>query len=132
VRHHTVTAVLDAPRDRVFRYLSDVENLPSWATEFARELRREGDRWIITNNLGEFLFEIRADEDSGVVDMYAGPSADQLGIFPARVVGLPDGRSAFTFTMFQGPDQSADQFERQYESLLRELENVKREVGAAP
>jgi len=37
----TVTAILDASKDRVFRYLSQIENLPHWATEFARELRYE-------------------------------------------------------------------------------------------
>ena len=39
MRHHTVTATLTAPRDDVFAYLADIEKLPEWATEFARELR---------------------------------------------------------------------------------------------
>ena len=130
MRHHTVTTVLDAPKERAFRYLADIENLPRWATEFARELKSEGGRYKVVNNLGEFVFEIRAEEHSGVIDMYAGPSEDELGVFPARVVGLADGRSAFTFTMFQGPGQPDEQFEGQYRSLLRELENVKREVTA--
>ena len=30
--NHTVTAVLNAPRDVVFDYLSRAENLPDWAT----------------------------------------------------------------------------------------------------
>ena len=38
MRNATVTAVLPAPRDEVFDYLADVENLPEWATEFARQL----------------------------------------------------------------------------------------------
>ena len=28
----TVTTVLPAPREEVFRYLSDIEKLPEWAT----------------------------------------------------------------------------------------------------
>jgi len=132
MRHHTVTTVLDAPAERAFGYLSQVENLPRWATEFARELKHEDGRWKIVNGLGEFVFAIEADESSGVIDMYAGPSDEALGRFPTRVVGLPDGRSAFTFTMFQGPDQPDEQFEGQYESLLRELENVKRELAQSP
>ena len=35
----TVTAVLDAPQAKVFDFLSRVENLPLWATDFARELK---------------------------------------------------------------------------------------------
>lgn len=30
MEHRTVTAVLDAPRERVFAYLSQIENLPKW------------------------------------------------------------------------------------------------------
>ena len=36
---HTVTAVLDAPKADVFDYLSKIDNLPDWATDFARELK---------------------------------------------------------------------------------------------
>ena len=39
-----ITAVVDAPAERVFGYLSKIENLPEWATEFARELRVEDGR----------------------------------------------------------------------------------------
>ena len=65
-----------------------------------------------------------------MIDMYAGPTPDELALFPARVVDVPGGRSAFTFTMFQAPGMPDELFESQYRSLLRELENVRREVEA--
>ena len=37
--NRTVTAVLDAPKEEVFDYLSQLHNLPDWATDFARELK---------------------------------------------------------------------------------------------
>src|SRR5829696_1240731 len=109
--------------------MSDVRNLPRWATEFARELRREGDRWIVRNNLGELVFEIRADERTGVTDMLAGPTADELAVFPTRVVELPGGQTAYSFTMFQAPGMPDDLFESQHESLRREFANIEREFG---
>jgi hypothetical protein len=127
----TVTTVLAAPRERVFNYLADVENLPEWATEFARDLKVVDGRHKVVNGLGEFYFEIRADEKSGVIDMLAGPSEDSLAVFPTRVVALPGGCSAFTFTMFRGPDVPEELFESQYQSLLREFENIEREFGKA-
>jgi len=125
----TVTTVLDAPRERVFDYLSRVENLPRWATEFARELRYENGQAVVVNGLGEFLFSIDADPETGVIDMHAGPTEDELSLFPTRVVGLPDGRSAYTFTMFQAPDMPDELFEAQYASLCRELENISGELS---
>ena len=44
MRSKTLTTVLGAPTEEVFDYVSDIENLPEWATEFARELVSDGDR----------------------------------------------------------------------------------------
>ena len=121
----TITMVLDAPKEQVFEYLSRIENLPDWATEFARELKYEDGKAKVVNGLGEFHFSIDADPETGGIDMFAGPAEDELALFPTRVVELPDGRSAYTFTMFKGPAMPDDLFESQYQSLLREFENIR-------
>jgi hypothetical protein len=129
VETRTVTTFLEAPKERVFDYLSRIENLPRWATEFARELKYEDGRAKVVNGLGEFYFSIDADPDTGVIDMYAGPTEDELSLFPTRVVELPEGRSAYSFTMFQAPGMPDELFESQYQSLLREFDNIHRELS---
>ena len=129
MRDHTVTTVLEAPRDRVYDFLSKIENLPRWATEFARELRYDDGKAKVVNGLGEFYFSIAADPRTGVIDMYAGPTEDALSLFPTRVVELPDGRSAYSFTMFQTPGMPDDLFEAQYQSLLREFDNIRAQLS---
>ena len=131
MNHHTVTTTFGASRDEVFDYLADIEKLPEWATEFARELKLVDGRYKVVNGLGEFLFELRADADTGVIDMLAGPDEDHLLCFPTRVVPTPSGGSAFTFTMFQAPGQPDEQFETQHASLLREFQNLTRRFGSA-
>jgi hypothetical protein len=125
MEHRTVTTVLDAPKEEVFAYLSRIENLPDWATEFARELRYEDGHAKVVNGLGEFYVTIDADPETGVIDMFAGPAEDDLALFPTRVVALPGGRSAFSFTMFKAPEMPDELFESQYQSLLREFENIR-------
>jgi hypothetical protein len=127
--NRTVTAVLDAPKDEVFAFLSRVENLPEWATEFARELRYEEGKAKVVNGLGEFFFAIEADQATGVIDMYAGPSEQELALFPTRVVGLERGKSAYSFTMFQAPGMPDELFESQHASLLREFDNIRARFG---
>jgi uncharacterized protein YndB with AHSA1/START domain len=129
MRHHTVTATFPAPADEVFEYLADIDNLPDWATEFAHELKLVDGRYKVMNGLGEFFFEIRADRESGVIDMLAGPRENGLQLFPARVVPLADGGSAFMFTMFQATGQPDEQFEEQYHSLRREFVNLEVRFG---
>jgi hypothetical protein len=126
MRSATVTTVLDAPPKTVFDYLVDVEHLPEWATEFARELRRDGPDYKVVNGLGEFFFSIDADAATGVIDMFAGPTRDDQAVFPTRVVALPDGRTAFTFTMFQAPGMPDELFDAQHASLKREFANIER------
>jgi hypothetical protein len=125
----TVTTVLSAPQSTVFEYLADIEKLPEWATEFARELRREGDDYKVVNGLGEFFFAIEADRASGVIDMFAGPTKDQMALFPTRAVALPDGRTAYSFTMFQAPDMPDELFDAQHASLQREFANIDRALN---
>ena len=127
--NRTVTAVLDAPKEAVFDYLSKVENLPDWATEFARELKCEDGKAKVVNGLGEFYVSIAADAASGVVDMYAGPTENELALFPTRVVGLGREKSAYSFTMFKQPGMPDELFESQYASLLREFENIRERFG---
>ena len=126
MRTETVTAVLEATPEDVFSYLAEVENLPDWATEFARTLKRDGADYKVVNGLGELFFEIRADAASGVIDMFAGPTKDQMAVFPTRVVRLPDGRAAYSFTMFQSPAMPDELFDAQYASLQREFGNIER------
>ena len=92
VRTQTVTTILEVDQREVFNYMADIEHLREWASEFARELRREGEDYKVINGLGEFYFAISADEGSGVIDMFAGATKDQMAVFPTRAVRLPDGR----------------------------------------
>jgi uncharacterized protein YndB with AHSA1/START domain len=54
VTSRTVTTVLPAPKNDVFAFLSDITNLPRWATEFARELKVVDGRHVVVNGRGEF------------------------------------------------------------------------------
>jgi hypothetical protein len=126
MRSATVTTVLQAPQQEVFEYIADIGHLPQWANEFARELRREGDDFKVVNGLGEFFFTIKADPTSGVIDMFAGPTKDTMAVFPTRAVALPDGRTAYSFTMFQPPDMPDELFDAQHASLQREFANIER------
>ena len=78
-----------ASRDEVFAYLADIETLPEWATEFAREPRFVDGRYKVVNGLGEFLFELHADVATGVIDMLAGPDENHLPCFPTRSDSAP-------------------------------------------
>ena len=124
MKTRTASLVVQAPKEQVFAYLSNVEHLPQWATDFCRELKVVNGKHKVVSPMGELFFQIDADERTGVIDMFAGPAEDQLAIFPTRVVALPDGSSAFIMTMFQWPGMNDQEFQGQYEALEREFRNI--------
>ena len=110
----------------VFDYVADPRNLPVWAPAFASAVRADGDRWIVTNDAGEFPVLVRASAEHGTVDVV---SADDhaRGAF-TRV--LPNGDGAeYQFTLFfpDGTDEAA--VEQQMTTVEQELEAVRDQVG---
>jgi hypothetical protein len=127
----THTLALAAPKAAVFDFLSRIENLPKWATNFCLGLRGDGGRHRVITPQGEIFFRIEADRATGVIDMYGGPSEAEMAYWPARVVDrLPRG-SLFIFTAFQLPGMSEEVFERQCDALLDEFANIRRFTEAA-
>ena len=129
MNNRTVTILVAAGKDTVFDFLSNIENLPAWATEFCEELKKEGGHYKVVTSGGELFFRIDADRKTGVVDMFAGPTLNQMGIFPSRVIMMPGGATAVSFTFFQPPDMPDEVYERQYKSLLIEMNGLKRRFG---
>ena len=127
----THTLPLAAPKERTFGFLSQIENLPKWATRFCKSVRRDGDGHRILTPQGEIAFRIEADARTGIVDMYGGPSADAMAHWPARVVATPDGGSLLIFTAFQYPGVPDDAFATQCAALAEEFDHLRRLTVAA-
>jgi hypothetical protein len=125
----TISIQLGASKDEVFSFLSKPDNLPKWATEFCHEMKISNGKYKVVTcdpESAELFFKIEADPKTGVIDMFAGPREDRMAIFPSRVINIADGLSLYVFTMFQAPGMSKDKFQTQYESLKREMENIRK------
>ena len=125
MRTNTHTLELSAPKNKVFGFLSDIENLPKWATQFCKQLKKEKGRHKVVTPQGEIFFRVEGDARTGVIDMFGGPSEDQMAYWPARVVERPGYGSLFIFTAMQYPGVSDVDFARQCDGLRHEFENVK-------
>lgn len=124
----TTTARFKAPADKVQNFIANVENLPKWATGFCKNLKKQGDDYIVTTPGGDLFFRIDQNQDNGITDMWGGPSKDMMMRWPVRV--LPDGfgGSVLAFTAIQTPDQPDEVFEGQCKELEVEFENIRAHV----
>jgi hypothetical protein len=125
----TVSATLGAPSDAVFRFLAEIENLPRWATEFCERVERRPDGWIAHTSQGPMRFRIIADRSTGLLDMWGGPSPEEMALFPVRVIEAPDGSTLVSFTFMQSPGLPDEVYERQYRSLLIEVQGLIERFG---
>jgi hypothetical protein len=125
----TAHITVAASRDAVFAFLSEPANLPAWATEFCERIERRHDGWIAHTAHGELRFAIESDAATGTIDMYSGPDATAMAVFPVRVLAMPPGVTLIAFTFFQAPDLPDEIYERQYGSLLVELRGLARRFG---
>ncbi len=124
----TVNLAVRAPRDTVFNFLADIENLPRWATEFCERVELRRGRWWALTSRGELLCYTCADDATGVIDLCCGPSDDEVWRFPIRVWTVP-GATLVQFTFAQPPATPDEAYERQFQSLLTEMRGLLTRFG---
>lgn len=124
MRSETVTAVLSAPQKAVFEYMSDIARLPEWATRVRARAQARRTGLQGGQRAGRVLLrDSRRSRDRGDRHVRRSEQGSD-GDLPNPCVPLPDGRTAFTFTMFQGAGMPDELFESQHQSRRREFANI--------
>src|SRR5262245_55791215 len=90
---------------KITRFLADPENLPRWAVGFAKAVKKEGPKWVVTTGSGEVAIRIVSDETTGVVDFFMSPAPGLEGLAGSRVLPNDEG-AEYVFTQFQVPGMS--------------------------
>jgi hypothetical protein len=124
MRADTKTVSIHAKADMVMDFLANPDNLTRWAVGFAKSVRREGDRWIVTTGGGDVGVRIVADRKLGVVDFYMSPAPGIEGLAASRVVPAGDGVE-YIFTQFQAPNMPDEVFAKSVQALAHELTVLK-------
>ena len=114
----TIALTVSAPRDTVFNFLADIENLPKWAGDYCERLALERGRWWAFTADGEQVVDIESSSGTGVIDLRAGPLPERMNLTPIRVLPLSARRTLVMLTVLDAPGQAADAYERRYEILL--------------
>jgi hypothetical protein len=124
MRSDTQTVTISAtPRD-VVAFVGNAENLPRWAIGFAKAVRRDGDRWVVTTGQSEVSVAIAVDEAAGTVDFLMESAPGVAAVAYSRVVPNSDG-AEYVFTQFQQPGVPDDVFDQLVAALAHELLTLK-------
>lgn len=121
----TVTVVIPAPKTAVFNYMSDLSNMPEWATGFCQEMKQENGAFKAMTPMGEMIVRVSTNQETGVIDLYASPEGKSDFPLATRVLSLPDGQTAYTATFFQEPDVPDEMYQQQLGSFREEMDNIR-------
>ena len=125
VRHVSVS--IDRPPGDVYRFVSNVDNLPKWASGLVGSgtVRNVNGEWIISGGtIGQVKVRFTPPNDLGILDHDVVLESGETVHNPIRV--LPNGGgSELVFSVFRQPDVSAEQFERDTQAVRKDLELLK-------
>jgi uncharacterized protein YndB with AHSA1/START domain len=126
----TIALTLSAPRDNVFNFLADIENLPKWAGGYYERLTLQRGRWCALTAEGDQVVDLETSAGTGVIDLRSGPLPERLTLMPIRVVALSPRRTLVSVTVIESPDQTAPAFARRYLIWRTAVEGLLRRFGS--
>lgn len=126
---HPLTVTVSAPRDTVFNFLADIENLPRWAGAWCERLALQRGRWWALTSEGEQVMDMETSAGTGVIDLRAGASPERFRLMPIRVVALSTRRTLVSFLVIEGPDETNDAFAQRRERLQSAADGLVKRFG---
>lgn len=109
----------------MYAFVANPENFPVWVTSFSRSIRRAGADWILETDDGPMKLRFVDDNPFGVLDHRVTLPNGVEVVNPMRVVPNAEG-SELSFTLFQTPGMSDEQFATDAAMVERDLQTLKR------
>jgi hypothetical protein len=120
VRH--ISIGIARPLEEVHAFLAAPENFPKWASGLGHSFRHvEGREWLVEAPAGAMRVRFSAPNPFGVLDHAVIPEGGEVMHNPMRVFANGDG-SEVVFSLFRRPGMSDEEFTRDAEWVLRDLQ----------
>jgi hypothetical protein len=131
VKTRLLSATIDASPERVYAFAADPLNLPKWAAGLGRSISRIDGRWMVETPNGVVTVEFAPKNAFGILD-HTVTLPDGVRVYlPIRVIANASG-SELVFVLFQTPQMSDAEFERDAGMVAADLRTLKRLVEALP
>jgi hypothetical protein len=129
VRSDTQAVTVHADADALFAFLAEPRNLPKWAVGFCRDIRPDGDDWLVATGQGEVRLRLEADPRARTVDFRMTLAPGVAVLAASRIV--PNGAEAeYVFTQFQPDGMPDEAFAANVRALGEELLVLKHAAAA--
>lgn len=122
----TETCVVPVSKDKVFKFLSSIENLPKWSTQFVKEISVVDGKYKAVTPIGEVFIRFETDSKAGLIDIYAGPTEQHMTPAYMRIIPFSENSTGIMFTFFQWTDTDNMTWQIFCEWIKIEVGNIKK------
>jgi hypothetical protein len=114
----------------VYEFVSNLENLPKWASKAFQSIKHDEGGWIAETPQGSAKVSLTHRNDFGVLDHHVGLSSLGVEVYvPMRVVQNGVNGSEVIFTLFYTTEE---QFAQDMRMVEQDLKNLKSIIEATP
>jgi hypothetical protein len=131
VKTRLLSITIDASLERVYAFTADPLNLPKWAAGLGLSISKIDGRWMVETPNGVVTVDFAPKNALGVVDHTVTLPDGTRVYLPIRVVANGSG-SELVFTLFQTPQMSDAEFERDAGMVAADLRRLKKLLEALP
>jgi hypothetical protein len=124
LRSRTISVSINRDSKTVYEFVSNLKNLPRWASGAFRSIKQLNNEWIAETPQGPAKVSLTERNRFGVLDHYVKTSAGVEIFVPMRVVQNCDG-SEVIFTLFQTADMSNERFAEDAKLVEQDLNSLK-------
>ena len=122
----TETCVVPVSKDKVFKFLSSIENLPKWSTQFVKEISIVDGKYKAVTPIGEVFIRFETNPTAGLIDIYAGPTEQHMTPAYLRIIPFSENSAGIMFTFFQWTDTDNMTWQIFCEWIKIEVGNIKK------
>lgn len=124
VRH--ISVFINRSPEEVYRFTSNPENLPRWATGLGDSIKKSGHVWIADSPMGTIKIKFAENNLFGVLDHDVTSASGETFHNPVRVIPNGSG-SEVIFTLFRQPGMSHEKFSQDAQWVEKDL-NLLRDI----
>ena len=119
-----VSITIGLPPDKVYDFVSNPQNLPSWAGGLSGSIENVNGEWVAESPMGRVKIKFVDKNMFGVLDHDVTLPSGETFYNPMRVVSNGNG-SELIFTLYQRPGMSETDFKNDEEQIKKDLEKLR-------
>ncbi|WP_161486187.1 SRPBCC family protein [Candidatus Nitrosocosmicus hydrocola] len=124
MKSHTISISIKKDLKTVYEFISNLENLPRWASSTFPSIKEINGEWLIDTPQGQNKVKLTERNNFGILDHYVElPSGVEVYI-PLRVVKNNNG-SEVMVTVFQTTEMTNEVYEKDLQTVNIDLNQLK-------